>query len=633
MANRSKPAAGEKSAESGQKPSRSRATRETIESVAVAFVLAFLFRTFVAEAFIIPTGSMSPSLMGAHKDVNCSQCGTRFKVNSSTDEQPRQQRASYSTAAGTCPQCRHIMTFDRDVGGLWGDPTASNTDEPTYSGDRIVVSKFQYAIADPERWDVVVFKYPGDAVQNYIKRLVGLPNEIVRILHGDLFIKADGQPSFELARRSPSQVMAMRQFVHDTNHDAAALYEFGFPLRWSGDDDSSWNAKVMVDGKNSKQRYMIDASAPDTQWLRYRHIVASPEVWQKVNEAKLSPEVGEMLTSTGVLADAPPQLVGDFNSYNTRRMKFEFYRNPRRQTDLPKRQESQGSVIGIPPDSAWSSIGDVHWVGDLMVEAECGVESDSGTLWLQLVKAGHEFRCAIDVATGRAELSIVPWQSDEAVASFAPTAETRMKAAGEHKVQFANVDNQLLLWIDGKVVEFDGPTSYDWEELFGPREEIQPQLGDSNTGDMAPAAIGAAGMRLAIDRLAMYRDIYYIATDDGSSSASISDGVSPAVLVDPTRWAEYKRRSSVEFPLGPDQFFVMGDNSPQSKDARIWSDTRRSPSTRPAGWPVDSNGFATGDPGGAFLPRHLLIGRAVFVAWPHPWSTIIPNVGDMRLIR
>ena len=38
------------------------AVREIIESVVIAFVLAFLFRTFEAEAFVIPTGSMAPTL-------------------------------------------------------------------------------------------------------------------------------------------------------------------------------------------------------------------------------------------------------------------------------------------------------------------------------------------------------------------------------------------------------------------------------------------------------------------------------------------------------------------------------------------------------------------------------------------
>ena len=38
--------------------------RETIESIIIAFVLAFVFRAFVVEAFVIPTGSMAPTLLG-----------------------------------------------------------------------------------------------------------------------------------------------------------------------------------------------------------------------------------------------------------------------------------------------------------------------------------------------------------------------------------------------------------------------------------------------------------------------------------------------------------------------------------------------------------------------------------------
>src|SRR5579864_2542094 len=64
----------------GSMTARPSATRETIESVVVAFVLAFLFKTFEAEAFVIPTGSMAPTLYGQHRDVYCEQCGTRFAV-------------------------------------------------------------------------------------------------------------------------------------------------------------------------------------------------------------------------------------------------------------------------------------------------------------------------------------------------------------------------------------------------------------------------------------------------------------------------------------------------------------------------------------------------------------------------
>ena len=40
--------------------------RETIESVWVAIILAFVLRAFMIEAFVIPTGSMAPRLMGEH---------------------------------------------------------------------------------------------------------------------------------------------------------------------------------------------------------------------------------------------------------------------------------------------------------------------------------------------------------------------------------------------------------------------------------------------------------------------------------------------------------------------------------------------------------------------------------------
>jgi hypothetical protein len=68
------------------------ATRETIESIVIAFVLAFLFRTFEAEAFVIPTGSMAPTLMGKHKDVDCLKCGHRYRVTASEEGDEADQR-------------------------------------------------------------------------------------------------------------------------------------------------------------------------------------------------------------------------------------------------------------------------------------------------------------------------------------------------------------------------------------------------------------------------------------------------------------------------------------------------------------------------------------------------------------
>src|SRR5258708_30198702 len=55
--------------------------KETLESILVAFILAFIFRCFVVEAFVIPTASMAPTLLGAHMRFRCPDCGYRFDAN------------------------------------------------------------------------------------------------------------------------------------------------------------------------------------------------------------------------------------------------------------------------------------------------------------------------------------------------------------------------------------------------------------------------------------------------------------------------------------------------------------------------------------------------------------------------
>ena len=59
------------------------------------------------------------------------------------------------------------------------------------------MAKFPYDFADPKRWDVVVFRFPGNGQMNYIKRLVGLPHETVRIDQGDIYVKTADDEQFD----------------------------------------------------------------------------------------------------------------------------------------------------------------------------------------------------------------------------------------------------------------------------------------------------------------------------------------------------------------------------------------------------------------------------------------------------
>lgn len=53
---------------------------------------------------------------------------------------------------------------------------------PTFSnGDYLIVDKISYELGSPKRYDVVVFRYPGNQTKFFIKRVIGLPNETVEV--------------------------------------------------------------------------------------------------------------------------------------------------------------------------------------------------------------------------------------------------------------------------------------------------------------------------------------------------------------------------------------------------------------------------------------------------------------------
>ena len=112
---------------------------------------------------------------------------------------------------------------------------------------------------------------------------------------------------------------------------------------------------------------------------------------------------------------------------------------------------------------------------------------------------------------------------------------------------------------------------------------------------------------MQVEHLRLSRDVYYIATQYVDSNAQIRmcDYKSPVAgfLAKPTSWPSvFASQRSVEFPLRSDEFLMLGDNSPHSADSRLW----RGPDGRPE----------------HYVKRDLLVGKAVFVYWPHSWNRI-----------
>jgi signal peptidase I len=557
--------------------------RETIESVAIAFILAFLFRTFEAEAFVIPTGSMAPTLMGRHKDVKCQICDYPYQVSASEEvtKEGQSKTNNDQIASCTCPMCRYTMDID------------GRNPLPSYSGDRIIVNKFSYQFDDPKRWDVIVFYYPEGAHDNYIKRLVGLPNETLRIRFGDVWIRNDkknggesngDQSEFQIARKPPDKLLVMLQPVFDNDY-MPPMAKFGCPVRWQTDPAPSGAAGAWT--SDDFAAYSTDGKAPGEVWLRYRHLVPAFYQWQNDASGKLFVQDAKNIK---------PHLITDFTAYDTGQTVAQ----------LTNFRAPDPTIFGL------------HWVGDLAVSATAELENNSGQVVLELIKGGRKFQCRLDAGTGKAALSI----NGDDMQSFQPAAQTQFRGPGKYDLMFSNCDRQLLLWINGSVVKFDSPTTYGDLNNSHPTES-----------DLTPVGLASQGAKLKLNHLKIMRDIYYIAVDKRMPALAdyirmphmFYDGREEQFFSDPTQWTDLTESNmrQVEFTMNDSQFFALGDNSAKSQDSRLWESV-------------------TGQSNPWVIDRNLLKGKALFIYWPHSWNRIpyvnipfpfFPNFSRMHFIK
>lgn len=566
------------------------AIREFVESLVLILVLTLIGRAFLAEAFVIPTGSMAPTLMGRHKDVQCPQCGYWFQVGAGDELDENGRPTGFLVVTGTCPMCRFTMDLSRD--------NTLDKRYPSYSGDRILVGKFIYELHDPQRWDVAVFRYPLRARINFIKRIAGLPNETLRIQYGDVWIKPVGGDQFEIARKPPAKILATLQPVYDNDYVLSAQAGKGWPTRWTPmETDGTGDWTVSEDLKS----FRTNGSSSDDVWLAYRHAVPTYQDWAyRMGVWPVAP------------AKPKAQLITDFMAYDTGEGWF-----ARRFADR-RPPEPMPSGFGLPPDP--SALG-LNWVGDLMVDFEVYATGNQGEVAVDLVKGGHHFLCRLDLAKGTADLTI------RGVDAFRPTSSAGIRGPGTHRVQLANVDQQLVLWLDGRVVAFDQPTTY---------EASMVDTTTPNRDDLEPVRIGSRGAAVEVRHLKVLRDIYYIAQQ--AKGENVSPGLPtdldpdrsdypfqnrsadrvPEFFSSPKEWDAFRFRRKVEFQLAKDQFFMLGDNSPLSKDSRLW----------------DAKEF--------YVDRDLLIGETLVLYWPHSWNRIpgtpipfpfFPNFSRMGLVR
>lgn len=513
---------------------------ETVLTVLTGLILAFIFRAFFVEPFIIPTGSMAPTLYGAHATRTCPACGWMY------DFAPRRT----ARAAGErfvvpseiiCPNCQLRL---------------QPTPEETYpkAGDRILVHKWAYALGNllpPRRWDVVVFRDPADPEQHYIKRVVGLPNESVEIIDGDVFI--DGHIA-----RKPAHVQ-----------------------------DALWF--VVFDQSYSPH--------PDAASARFPR-------WRTFEPAR--PGAGWQGLSTRVIRyaglDNQPRRL-NFNPDAGREYLLDLY--------------------------AYNRGDDGNFVNDLRLQTEITPQDGEGSVRLELNRQPCSFAAELD-ADGRVRLSmrlhlttgqhrnmlvaerrIAPWRFGQPIA-----------------IEFGHVDYRAYLRIDQRLVVQTDPNTYGLcvqqngdrrtTMLTVPGGEL-PAV-DTQTQELSPAsteelalrslprrepvglAIVATNLRLQMRHTRVQRDVYYVSRSERVRRASPGQ----------------------PFQLHGAEYFVLGDNSPDSHDSREWA----------RGGIHMSEGYRPGT-----VPADQIVGQAAFVYLPSllprgrqgGWR--VPDMGRVRFVR
>lgn len=343
--------------------------------------------------------------------------------------------------------------------------------------------------------------------------------------------------------------------------------------RWQSSTPGGWK---IVDRKLSQYRA---EPAADDQWveLRYKHLVPDPEQWEAI--------VGDL----PLPREPRSTLITDFYSYNTN-------------------LTADSSSLVEEPGEARSAWNQPHWVGDLTLSAGVEVSSPKGEIRFELVKGGLPYSCVINVETGTARFM----RGDETLLEN----PSPIKGPGRYQVDFANVDDRLTLWVNGRSIYESGVEYERGDEIPIP-----------TAADLAPAGVAVRNASVTVSDLVLKRDIYYTQYPGQSDYGPVFENRGPRTpvelfdfLADPAQFPSLARVGSESYTLGEDRFLMLGDNSPCSKDSRGWDRADRE-------WDTVSNRESWE------VPRSLLTGKAFYIYWPHgvPFGPDIRWNRDTRL--
>jgi signal peptidase I len=216
---------------------------------------------------------------------------------------------------------------------------------------------------------------------------------------------------------------------------------------------------------------------------------------------------------------------------------------------------------------------------DLMMEFYVDGLDRPDLIGVSLSKYGIEYRGRVSHS---GEL-VIERVGEDAVSEELVRGEIDFSAIRrKFRFRFSNVDHELVLETGDEQLRYDLGHGRD---DAGARREVMPRVGIFGHGGLVLSHVG------------VFRDIHYVSESTNKMMQVLQAGQGQA------------------FELGEDEFFVLGDNSPASKDSRYWEEPGRG---------NGGNEYRQGT-----VPYDYLVGKAFFVYWPGPFKPF----NDTKLVK
>jgi signal peptidase I len=205
-----------------------RLLRVTVGCILFALIAKVWFVQGLTAPFVVASGSMAPALLGPHRIWHCSACRHDFCCLAESLPAPG--------SMAVCSNCGARQAVEQGM---------------DREGDRVLIDRSSFVWRAPRRWETIVFRDPRQATAWCVKRVVGLPGEVVEIRGGDVVV--DGR----VAAKDESTLQAMAISVHDA---------IPKDRRWQAMAGGSWEP-----GTHGALYRRL--ASPDTEidWLTYRH--------------------------------------------------------------------------------------------------------------------------------------------------------------------------------------------------------------------------------------------------------------------------------------------------------------------------------------------------------------------------